>query len=429
MVEPRENSSIVYDEANGRVLIFGGWSGKYMNDMFEINVNAITGPPYAIYGIEPQLGPITGNTLCVITGEGFVPNRSYVVEFNTGKYQPTSGARYVSPTQIECQTPDFVSFGPREVSVRVRAEKGDLTMTDVPFRFFLNTQSSKTIAFGPGLLEGNKSGAQTCFFIQSRNSKNENRTSGRDKFSIDLFIEREETVTNEEGETSKIIVKQAIDYEIHDYDNGQYKVSYTNDQEGEAKVDVFYIAENGKKDRIRGGPFKATFGNDFPEVNNSFTGPLMQEYLASRLKNIKTFIKQTSHGIDTSDGKFKTDRKALLKIKENTSRVQENKEKNILDLEVIEQTLLNLEASGKDIKEQNNSTKKMILDMQKLEGDCLETEKKISNNIKDDKLQCRNELIEFEKTLKKYYLSLKELDIYNNFNISIKTAFEILKKI
>jgi len=52
-VEPRENSSIVYDEANGRILVFGGWSGKYMNDMFEINVNAITGPPYAIYSIEP----------------------------------------------------------------------------------------------------------------------------------------------------------------------------------------------------------------------------------------------------------------------------------------------------------------------------------------------------------------------------------------
>lgn len=220
VVEPRENSSIVYDEANGRILVFGGWSGKYMNDMFEINVNAITGPPYAIYSIEPQLGPITGNTLCVITGEGFVPNRSYVVEFNTGKYQPTSSARYISPSQIECQTPDFVTYGPREVSVRVRAEKGDLTMTDVPFRFFLNTQSSKTIAFGPGLLENNRSKTETCFFIQSRDSRNENRKSGRDKFQIDIFTEREETVTNEEGEVTKTIVKQAIEYEIHDFDNG-----------------------------------------------------------------------------------------------------------------------------------------------------------------------------------------------------------------
>lgn len=140
-------------------------------------------------------------------------------------------------------------------------------------------------------------------------------------------------------------------------------MTYVNDQEGEAKIDVFYIAENGKKDRIRGGPFRATFGEEFPEANNSFTGPLMQEYLGSRLKNIKTFIKQTSQGIDTSDGKFKTDRKALLKIKENTTRVQVNKEKNILDLDVIEQTLLNLEASGKDIKEQSHQTKKMILDM------------------------------------------------------------------
>ena len=93
-------------------------------------------------------------------------------------------------------------------------------MTDVPFRFFLNTQSSKTIAFGPGLLENNRSKTETCFFIQSRDSRNENRKSGRDKFQIDIFTEREETVTNEEGEVTKTIVKQAIEYEIHDFDNG-----------------------------------------------------------------------------------------------------------------------------------------------------------------------------------------------------------------
>lgn len=95
---PRENTAMVYDENNNRIIVFGGWSNKYMNDVHELNISSITGPQYAIYDIEPKLGPYTGNTNCMITGEGFVPNRTYVVEFNAGKYPLTTQARYVSPT-------------------------------------------------------------------------------------------------------------------------------------------------------------------------------------------------------------------------------------------------------------------------------------------------------------------------------------------
>lgn len=426
---PRENSSMVYDESNNRLLVFGGWSDKYMNDVHELNISSITGPQYAIYQIEPELGPYTGNTNCMITGEGFVPNRTYVVEFNAGKYPLTTQARYVSPTQIECVTPEFVSVGPKEASVRVRAERGDLTLTDVPFQFFLNTQSTKTIAFGPGLLENNKCGVPTSFFIQTRNMKNENRTSGSDEFEMAVYTESEVVETNEEEEEITTIVRNPIEYKIVDLENGQYKVEYTSEQPAEVFLDIQYSSEVQKPTQIRGGPFKATFTEDAPAENNTFTGPSMQKYISSRLNEIDSFIKETSEGIDTSDQKFKNERKALLKIKENTSRVDENKEKNLLDLEVIEQALCNFEVEGKQKSEEFDHTKQMIGDMQQLEEDCLDTEKKISNNMKDEKTNCKNELNDFEKSLKKYYLTLKDLQIYTNYNTGVKNAFESIENI
>jgi len=39
--------------------------------MYALKVNMITGPPYAIYSIEPNMGPLTGRTKIKITGDGF----------------------------------------------------------------------------------------------------------------------------------------------------------------------------------------------------------------------------------------------------------------------------------------------------------------------------------------------------------------------
>ena len=98
---------MVYDSKGSRLIVFGGWSNKYMDDVFELNISSVTGPLYAIYKIEPNLGPFTGDTDCLITGEGFVPNRTYIVEFQSGKGPINTTAEYVSKTQIKCKTPDF----------------------------------------------------------------------------------------------------------------------------------------------------------------------------------------------------------------------------------------------------------------------------------------------------------------------------------
>ena len=59
-----------------------GWMiklGEYISDklvyspgfMWSLNVSTITGPPYAIFDINPKLGPLTGKTKVSIKGDGF----------------------------------------------------------------------------------------------------------------------------------------------------------------------------------------------------------------------------------------------------------------------------------------------------------------------------------------------------------------------
>lgn len=51
-----------YDKDNARIIIHGGWSSNWLNDMWSLSVGSITGPPYAIFGLKPKLGPLTGKT-------------------------------------------------------------------------------------------------------------------------------------------------------------------------------------------------------------------------------------------------------------------------------------------------------------------------------------------------------------------------------
>ena len=324
--QARENASMVYDEHNNRLVIFGGWSNKYMDDIYELNISSITGPQYAIYDINPIIGPYTGNTRCTITGEGFVPHSTYFVEFTVpGKPPQTAQADYISETIIECPTPNFkaANLGPRKTEVKVRANKGDLTLTSVNFEFFLNTIPSNTIAFGPGLLENNSTKCPTMFYIQARNKDNKNRDSGKDDHKIEVFIEKEVTKENEEGESYTEIEKTIIPHEVKDNNNGQYEVSYQFEEEGEVFIDIQMKNEENKLKSIRGAPFSAKFDPEAPEENNKFTGPNMVNYVTGRLGNISSFIRDTTKGIDTSKDKFKNDRKALLKIKEKHNKSQQ----------------------------------------------------------------------------------------------------------
>jgi len=71
----------------------------------------------------------------------------------------------------------------------------------MPFQYFLNTRATKSLSYGPGILQNLCAGTPVEFIIVARNDLNENRTSGRDKFicKIKKEIPKPEDYEEEEG--------------------------------------------------------------------------------------------------------------------------------------------------------------------------------------------------------------------------------------
>jgi hypothetical protein len=52
----------VFDAKGCSLIIFGGWANRWLGDTLKLNVSTIIGPPYAITGISPAIGPVFGST-------------------------------------------------------------------------------------------------------------------------------------------------------------------------------------------------------------------------------------------------------------------------------------------------------------------------------------------------------------------------------
>lgn len=80
-----------------------------MNDVWSLNVSTITGPPYAIFGIHPALGPITGKTKIQISGDGFKDSQNIIIRFSSINLKGDKEAFgiFKNEQEIECETPAF----------------------------------------------------------------------------------------------------------------------------------------------------------------------------------------------------------------------------------------------------------------------------------------------------------------------------------
>ena len=237
--KPREYAAMSYDENNRRLVVFGGWNNGWMNDLYTLDVSKIVGPSYAITGIDPPLGQISGGVPITITGVGFT-QMSCTIFFTPGnqpaigsasKSAPSVSGTFVSETELTALTPDFSDKGNTAI-VQLSFASNDLTTTYVDFAFFLDTKADKSLCYGPGLLQECAVNEKVTFIIQARNEQEENRTSGRDQFQVSIK-------TIEEN-------PQEIPAEIEDTNDGKYYVSYTVDREVECEVKVAYQNNKGQ---------------------------------------------------------------------------------------------------------------------------------------------------------------------------------------
>lgn len=84
----REDTAWVYDRKRCQLLLFGGWSNRWLSDLHAADVSSIVGPPYAVLGLTPTIGPVMGGTELSITGLRF-RGGNIVVRFSAGKSEAT----------------------------------------------------------------------------------------------------------------------------------------------------------------------------------------------------------------------------------------------------------------------------------------------------------------------------------------------------
>ena len=422
---PRENSAIIYDKIDQRLIIFGGWSGNYLNDMWELNISSITGPDYSIGSISPLVGPITGGTQLEVTGEGFTSTKSYRIQFSSGKpgQSPMEVAARIlnspdGPPKLICETPNFSDYGKGEVEVRIVADRGDPTLGHCKFRFFLNISPKFTVAFGPGLMGENSCKVPTTFFVQAKNKINEVRESGNDHIEVKISFKREVETINEREEKVKTIVEETVPLlKTEDFDNGIYQFTYHVAEPQLVTVHILTKNDDGVLTGIRGSPYVASFLHSAPEDNNKFEGKRMVEFAKNKLKAITEFFDETKAGIAAADKDtsiFDTEIKALLKVKEKIIDVKTEKDRTLLELEVIKQAMTHLNrkkvpgvaASEADV------AGKLIGEFEKMSEKADKAEGIIAPSMGKQKETTKVNMEKFDKQLKEFFAQLKKSSIY-----------------
>jgi len=101
----------MYDIKRRRMLTYGGYSNEWLDDLWSLDVSSIVGPSYSIEKIEPNMGPLSGNTLISVFGKGYHENTSkYRVLFKIGsrwEEADTGRVEWMSKNEFTTYTPNF----------------------------------------------------------------------------------------------------------------------------------------------------------------------------------------------------------------------------------------------------------------------------------------------------------------------------------
>ena len=420
---PREHTAICYDPEESRMVIFGGWSNKWLDDVWQVNVSSIVGPPYAIIRVEPALGPVTGNEKIKIYGVGFTSTMGDVnVKFANSKHFAECKAVVLDDETIECATPyvghsigsDLLSKGSRSVGgkceVRLSIGVRDFTTTFSNYEFYLNTIAERSMVYGPGVLANGQAKEPTVFVIQSRNDLRENRSSGRDEFVISIKQDGQELYDRNTC--------------FNDLDNGRYEVTYTAGP-GEVVVSVALIDENGKERPIRGSPFTATFADIGAKPRaNQITGPLTVGFIPSTMKKVEDFAKQTDAGIAI---KFKEDDvHGLIKCMNFCQDTWEKEGWLQLKQDEVHEVLALLERENMPNDKANKHLKKIGDHVEQMKFNVREKEKEIAEYIVKQSAVYKEAIVEFEEELKQYHSGLRK-EHYYYYKWGLEVAFERIR--
>jgi dynein heavy chain len=360
---PRSDAPMTFESESGTLLMYGGWQHSWPGDCHTCDVLEVVGPPYSVDSISPTIGPVTGNTLCEIKGMGFTSVRGDVtVRFACVKgYEEGTNGSVVDDATLLVETPNYETFGPLDVEIRVAIGSKPLTNSKVSASYFSVTDANQCLAFGPGLVNGVLAGTECQICIQAKDFTGTDRTCGMDEFSIrieppppdDAAKELDEAAILEQSKSADgyndlyAIEPQVTAEEelkvlvmLSDEGDGTYIAEFEPTVAGEYKV---YIEFNGTFDGpagpIRGSPFTFVAQEAYQYVEahpkdftylegadpdqralneiNSFDGPLLIADIVAKIKNIRDFAGKKKRGLAKLDPQNYDDMGPLIEGKEH----------------------------------------------------------------------------------------------------------------
>ena len=204
-------------------------------------------PPYNILGLkvknwESSIGPVTGGSELILKGRGFKANKlnNAVIRFSCQKGFCEVSGDIQSDEEISLVTPNFEKYGPIEVDVRVKLGILQFSNAMVLYKYSAVTDSSTTVAFGPGLLKGNAVNLITSFVIQAKDKGSNNRTSGMDEFRC-IVSKVSKDGNNDKDLNALAKSGKKIQSTIKDQGDGTYIVEYTPERCGAYVVQVDFL--------------------------------------------------------------------------------------------------------------------------------------------------------------------------------------------
>ncbi|CAK9103509.1 Dynein alpha chain [Durusdinium trenchii] len=416
---PREHTAIVYDAEESRLILYGGWANKWLDDCWQIDVSSIVGPPYAIVKVEPSLGPVSGSQKVQIFGVGFlsVPGVA-VIRFTGGNGKSVEAQGTILDDElVECLTPKAEGIGPRSCEVRIAIGVKDFTTTMAEFQYFMNTVPERSLCYGPGLLMEQQAESTTRFRIQARNQAGDNRKSGRDEWVIQV----QHVYVNEKGKESL----RELPHEIIDFDTGQYEVRYIPEP-GDLIIRVSMVDELGKPRPIRGSPFKASSIQYAKNRANEYLGPIVHSWLSQTLKSLDDFYRSTETGQGAKLNE--EDVKGLIKVMNHIQDLYKNESELIRLQDCIYETLAHIEREGVPVEKQLKSLKKVCNALVHLRTLCHSTEQAIQPMVQVQSEIYKGRIAAFEQSLRSYQAGLKQ-EAYYYYRSGVELAFQRIQTV
>jgi dynein heavy chain len=350
---PRGESPIAFDPKGARLLLFGGWANRWFGDVYTCKVADVVGPPYSVNTVEPNMGPITGGTPCIIKGLGFKSGGIMAtIRFACMKGFVECPGDVLDDGTIKFNSPNFEKYGAQIIEGRVGVGGKSLSNSSINFNYFAVTSCNNTVMFGPGNINGCLANADNTLIIQGRDELNVNRTCGMDCWT--MYVAKE----IEKG--GKMIFDPIKDfkYNIIDHSDGTYKIDFQYPSAGKFKVEIVFDGTfQGRAGNIRGSPFEVNVTDKGDAINNELNGPLMMEYVRKTTKETKEYSQKSLSALKKTIPKDEID--ALIRVKEVLHNLETKKVGVELGVDSSKAALMYFKQKGgsmdKMIEQLNNS--------------------------------------------------------------------------